>query len=110
MSQYDRDRKAVALQYENGMPAPVVVASGMGYLAEKIVEVASENGVPVYEDTSLATMLSQLQLGQPIPESLYRFIVDIYVYFLHFDPNIPQKPRVPTTREAAETEKEVPNE
>lgn len=110
MSQYDRDRKAVALQYENGMPAPVVVASGMGYLAEKIVEVASENGVPVYEDTSLATMLSQLQLGQPIPESLYRFIVDIYVYFLHFDPNNPQKPRVPATREAAETEKEVPNE
>ena len=110
MSQYDRDRKAVALQYENGMPAPVVVASGMGYLAEKIVEVASENGVPVYEDTSLATMLSQLQLGQAIPESLYRFIVDIYVYFLHFDPNNPQKPRVPATREAAETEKEVPNE
>ena len=110
MSQYDRDRKAVALQYENGMPAPVVVASGMGYLAEKIVEVASENGVPVYEDTSLATMLSQLQLGQAIPESLYRFIVDIYVYFLHFDPNNPQKPRVPATREAAETEKEAPNE
>lgn len=110
MSQYDRDRKAVALQYENGMPAPVVVASGMGYLAEKIVEVASENGVPVYEDTSLTTMLSQLQLGQAIPESLYRFIVDIYVYFLHFDPNNPQKPRVPVTREAAETEKEAPNE
>lgn len=110
MSQYDRDRKAVALQYENGMPAPVVVASGMGYLAEKIVEVASENGVPVYEDTSLATMLSQLQLGQAIPESLYRFIVDIYVYFLHFDPNNPQKPRVSVTRKAAETEKEAPNE
>ena len=37
MSQYDSRRKAVALQYENGAPAPVVVASGMGYLAEKIV-------------------------------------------------------------------------
>lgn len=110
MSQSDRDRKAVALQYENGMPAPVVVASGMGYLAEKIVEVAAENGVPVYEDTSLATMLSQLQLGQPIPESLYRFIVDIYVYFLHFDPNNPQKPRVPATREAADTAKEATDE
>ena len=48
MSQYDGSRKAVALQYENGSPAPVVVASGMGYLAEKIVEVAAENGVPVY--------------------------------------------------------------
>ena len=62
MSQSDHNpaRKAVALQYENGNPAPVIVASGMGYMAEKIVEVAAENGVPVYEDTSLATMLSQL--------------------------------------------------
>lgn len=94
MSQYDtQGRRAVALQYENGNPAPVVVASGMGYLAEKIVEIASENGVPVYEDTSLATMLSQLQLGQAIPESLYRFIVDIYVYFLHFNPDNPQQHR-----------------
>ena len=101
MSQYDSSRKAVALQYENGNPAPVVVASGMGYLAEKIVEVAAENGVPIYEDTSLATMLSQLQLGQEIPESLYRFIVDIYVYFLHFDPNNPQKPRVPASKDPA---------
>lgn len=84
-------RKAVALQYENGSPAPVVVASGMGYMAEKIVEVATENGVPVYEDTSLATMLAQLKLGQPIPESLYQFIVDIYVYFLQFDPENPKK-------------------
>ena len=104
MSQYDGSRKAVALQYENGSPAPVVVASGMGYLAEKIVEVAAENGVPVYEDT---TMLSQLQLGQEIPESLYRFIVDIYVYFLHFDPNNPQKPRVPVSKDAAVPSKEA---
>ena len=104
MSPYDQSRKAVALQYENGSPAPVVVASGMGYLAEEIVEVAAENGVPVYEDTSLATMLSQLQLGQEIPESLYRFIVDIYVYFLHFDPNNPQKQRIPPS--PAEKEQE----
>lgn len=95
-------RKAVALQYENGTPAPIVVASGMGYMAEKIVEVASENGVPVYEDTSLATMLSQLQLGQEIPESLYRFIVDIYVYFLHFDPSDPHTPRVPKPQASKE--------
>ncbi len=88
-------RKAIALQYDKGNPAPVVVASGMGYMAEKIVEVASENGVPVYEDTSLATMLSQLKLGQPIPESLYQFIVDIYVYFLKFDPENPKKPVLP---------------
>lgn len=84
-------RRAVALQYGPGNGAPVVVASGMGYLAEKIVEVAAEHGVPVYEDNSLATILSQLQLGQEIPESLYQAIVDIYVFFLEFDPNNPNR-------------------
>ena len=91
MSKYDGRRnpskKAVALQYEAGNNAPVIVASGMGYMAEKIVEVASDSGVPVYEDNSLATILTQLKLGQEVPEELYKAIVEIYVYFLHFDPN-----------------------
>ncbi len=81
----------MALSYDGGTGAPVVVASGMGYMAEKIVEVAAESGVPVYEDNSLATMLSQLSLGQEIPDSLYRAIVEIYVYFLNFDPADPDK-------------------
>ena len=86
MSRSDRPKKrAVALQYGPDDAAPVVVASGMGYLAEKIVDVAQENGVPVYEDDSLATILSQLNLGQQIPEELYQAIVEIYVYFLNFD-------------------------
>lgn len=78
-------KKAAALQYGVGNAAPVIVASGMGYLAEKIVEVASDSGVPVYEDNSLATILTQLQLGQEIPEELYKAIVEIYVYFLEFN-------------------------
>lgn len=69
----------------------MVVASGMGYMAERIVEVAASNGVPVYEDNSLATMLTQLKLGREIPPELYQAIVEIYVYFLNFDPNDPQK-------------------
>ena len=85
--------RAVALRYDSSGGAPVVVASGMGYLAEKIVEVASESGVPIYEDNSLATMLSQLSLGQEIPDALYRAIVEIYVYFLNFDPSDPEKAR-----------------
>ena len=81
-----RSKKAVALQYGPGDNAPVIVASGMGYMAEKIVETAADCGVPIYEDNSLATILAQLQLGQEIPEGLYQAIVEIYVYFLHFDP------------------------
>ena len=85
-SEFPRKKRAVALHYGADDTAPVVVASGMGYLAEKIVDVAQANGVPVYEDDSLATILTQLQLGQEIPAELYQAIVDIYVYFLNFDP------------------------
>lgn len=105
MSRYNTPNpagRAVALRYDStANNAPIVVASGMGYLAEKIVEVAADNGVPVYEDNSLATMLSQLQLGQQIPDSLFQAIVEIYVYFLNFDPNDPDKAR--REREAART-------
>ena len=76
--------RAVALQYSPGNGASVIVASGMGHLAEKI-------GVPVYEDNSLATVLSQMELGREIPEELYQAIVEIYVYFLNFDPKDPEK-------------------
>ena len=76
--------RAVALQYSPGNGAPVIVASGMGHLAV-------ESGVPVYEDNSLATVLSQMELGREIPEELYQAIVEIYVYFLNFDPKDPEK-------------------
>lgn len=105
MSRYDGRRnpskKAVALQYGPGDGAPVIVASGMGYMAEKIVEVAADSGVPIYEDNSLATILTQLKLGQEVPEELYRAIVEIYVYFLHFDPNSVKEKEKPA-RAAAE--------
>ena len=94
MSEFDdlMRQKAVALKYnpeKNG--APVIVASGMGYLAERITETALEAGVPVYEDDSLATLLTQLQLGSEIPRELYPAIVDIYIYFLGFVPGQEEK-------------------
>lgn len=87
MSAFDDvlNQKAVALSYdEEGQAAPVIVASGMGYMAQRIIEAAKENGVPIYEDNSLATVLTQLDLGSEIPEELYAAIVDIYVYFLNY--------------------------
>ena len=87
MSAFDDilNKKAVALSYdEEGQSAPVIVASGMGYMAQKIIDTARESGVPVYEDNSLATVLTQLDLGSAVPEELYAAIVDIYVYFLDY--------------------------
>lgn len=81
------DQKAVALKYDEAHSrAPIIVASGMGYLSEKIVETASEHGIPIYEDNSLATLLSRLKLGTEIPEALYQTVAEIYLYFLSYVP------------------------
>lgn len=102
------NKKAVALKYdETRNSAPVIVASGMGYMAEKIVETANENGVPVYEDDSLATILTQLELGSQVPEELYRAVVDIYLYFLNYVPQEveavnPEEPEEPVESEEQE--------
>ena len=92
--------RAVALQYGPGSGAPVIVASGMGHLAERIVEVAVDSGVPVYEDNSLAALLGQLKLGSAVPEELYQAIVDIYIYFLGFAPADTEK------KESADTDEQ----
>ena len=104
----DASNTAVALQYNSGDAAPVVVASGMGYMAEKIVETAADAGVPIYEDNSLATALAQLKLGQEIPEELYKAIVEIYVYFLNFDPDEKEKKAQAATAEAKVQAEPVP--
>lgn len=86
MSEFDNllKKRAVALKYNSEKDrAPIVVASGSGYMAEKITETAVEAGVPVYEDDSLSALLGQLKLGAAIPEELYQAVVEIYVYFLN---------------------------
>lgn len=68
---------AAALKYNPDLNyAPVVVASGLGELAKKIIN--DENGVPVYRDDSTAALLVMLNSGETIPVELYRIIAAIY--------------------------------
>lgn len=93
-------QRAVALSYdEEKNKAPIIVASGTGYMAEKLIEIANENKIPVYEDNSLATVLTQLELGSEIPEELYRAVVDIYAYFLGFASKKPKETQTEETEE-----------
>ena len=84
MSPYKK--RAAALSFDGDQTAPIIVAAGQGQLAEKIIEIAEKNHVPVFEDDSLSTILSQLELGSPIPDPLFQAIADIYIYFLGFEP------------------------
>ncbi len=72
-----------ALKYDhNKNNAPCVVAAGTGHIAQKILQVAIENGVAIYHDDSAATMLAKLELGQEIPPELYQIVVNIYISLL----------------------------
>lgn len=67
----DERRAACALRYQVGDRAPVVLVTGTGEDAERIVRGADEHGIPVREDASLAHALAGVEAGEPIPEGLY---------------------------------------
>jgi flagellar biosynthesis protein len=73
--QRQRQRQATALHYE-GTGAPRVTASGRGLIADRIVEVAQEHGIPVREDPALAQALAALELETEIPEELYTAVAE----------------------------------
>ena len=70
---------------ETGEKAPKVVASGRGYLADKIVEVAKESDVPVHKDAKLARSLSVLDIGEYIPPELYSVVAEVLVFVDNMD-------------------------
>ncbi len=75
---------AVAIKYERGkMKAPQVVAKGMNYIAQKIVEIAKENDIPIYQDPPLAWALYKTtKIGDFIPENLYKAVAKVLAYVI----------------------------
>lgn len=76
-------KKAVALRYDTEKDnAPIVVAAGSGYIADKIIEIAEKSGVKIYKDETTTTLLSQLELGKEIPYELYEVVAQIFAYVM----------------------------
>jgi len=70
---------AIAIKYEDGLTeAPVVLAKGAGYIAQKIISIAVEKNIPVIENKSLAwTLFETVEIGQEIPVELYQAVAEI---------------------------------
>ncbi len=79
-------KKAVALKYEPERDnAPRVVAKGQGLLAEKILALARENGVPIKEDASLVEALSRLEVEAEVPQELYEAVATVLAWAWHLN-------------------------
>jgi flagellar biosynthesis protein len=69
---------AVALTYEFGKPhLPRVVASGRGAIAERILALAQESGIPVREDADLVALLAAVELESEIPAEAMIAVAEI---------------------------------
>ena len=78
----NRDREehaAVSLQWD-GHGAPRVTAKGRGELADRIISLAKQHGVPLQENPELVTVLGGLELDQEIPASLYLVVAEVIAF------------------------------
>lgn len=74
-------RSAIAMRYDLEKDrAPRVVARGKGAVAEKILEIAKQNGIPVHEDAELIEALARLDVQQEIPAELYQVMAEVLTF------------------------------
>ena len=96
-SQYSSTQlqKAVALYYD-GKNAPHISAKGTGAVAEQIMEIAREHGVPLCDNPSLVDLLVTLELGDEIPENLYIAVAYIIAFAYQLEGKTPGNEQPPS--------------
>lgn len=81
---------AVALGYARGeTAAPKVTAKGRGPVAEKILAVARQHGVPVHSDPDLVEVLAALDLDMEIPEEIYAVVAELLAFVYRTNNKLP---------------------
>jgi flagellar biosynthesis protein len=80
-------KKAVALKYDmdDKEGAPRIIAVGKGNIAEKIIEIANKEKVPIVENQEIVAKLVQFPVGLEIPQEFYEAIAKILVYIYKLD-------------------------
>ncbi len=73
---------SVALSYILGSKVPIIVASGKGDVAKRIREIAEENHVEIVENSDLAKILINEEIGACIPEETYMAIASIFAFLI----------------------------
>jgi flagellar biosynthesis protein len=81
----DKRRQAAALAYPEGEAIPSLVAQGSGEIADKIIALAEEAGVPVRSDPMLSAALSSLEMGSDIPPELYIAVAEALIWAWRID-------------------------
>jgi flagellar biosynthesis protein len=72
---------AIAMRYDTeSEKAPRVVAKGQGEVAERIMAIAAEHGIPLHEDKDLLRLLMVLDLDVEIPPHMYKALAEVLAH------------------------------
>ena len=93
MSGDERDiTRAAAISYDpDENEVPVLAAFGEGHLAQKIVSVAKESGIPIVPDPSLSSMLSKISVGDEISPEMYDAVAKVLAFVSEIDRSFGEK-------------------
>ena len=84
-------KSVVSLKYKKGNDsAPKITSIGKGWVAEKIIKMAHENNIPIREDRDLLNLLSEIDVGQEVPESLYKVVAELLAWVYQLNQNFQQ--------------------
>jgi len=73
-------RKAVALRYWSGLPAPFLAAKAEGRAADRLLAIAREAGLPIVVDSSLAQVVFPLEVGDYVPEECFEILARVFAF------------------------------
>lgn len=77
--------KAVALRYDDSLPAPFLVAKGGGTAAERMKALAEDLGIPVLTNDELTGFLFPLDPGQMVPDVYWEIVARVYVFIAELE-------------------------
>jgi len=81
MKREQQERSAIALSYDQeATGAPRIVAKGRGLIAEQILALAEEHDIHIHQSPELIEVLIRMELGDEIPEALYRAIAEVIAF------------------------------
>ncbi|MGE5507862.1 MAG: EscU/YscU/HrcU family type III secretion system export apparatus switch protein [Chitinophagales bacterium] len=84
---HEEPKKAAALRYDPtlGDRAPRLLAKGEGFVAERLLERARAEGIPIYEDKALVDALVHLELETEVPPELYQVVAAVLAFVYRLD-------------------------
>lgn len=75
-------KSAVALKYSKDLEAPFITAKGEGLKAEKIIEIAKKENIPIEKNLNVINLLENSDEGTFVPESAYKVLAVLFAYVL----------------------------